>query len=388
MKIALVAPSPVPFQFGGTESLVIEIQRHIHSHTPHRCEVLKIPIRENSFWSIIESYYAFHTLDISHFDMVISTKYPSFMVHHPRHILYLVHPFRQVYDMYHAFGLPHEVPREDRHRLVQDTLMRIQAGDNGVDEIFDLLFSIRNDRWSYPPGLFSVPGPFLMTLLHYFDQQALSPSRIKKYCAISERVKNREGYFPDNVPVKVLHPPSSRGPCVDHKLDYPYALSVTRLASTKRIDLLIEAMDYVSPEIHLKIVGEGPEEEKLRELAHNNSRIEFLGFVTNQELEELYSSAFALPFVPKDEEYGLVVLEAMHCHTPVITANDSGGPLELVQEGVNGFIVNPDPKEIAGKITYLYTNPRHAQELGNHGHELVNTINRDFLKGILTEWLE
>lgn len=388
MKIALVAPSPVPFQFGGTESLVIEIQRLIHSHTPHRCEVLKIPIRENSFWSIIESYYAFHTLDVSHFDRVISTKYPSYMVHHPCHILYLVHPFRQVYDMYPAFGQPYEVPREDRHHLVQDILRRIQAGDSGVDEVFDLLFSIRNDRWSYPPGLFSVPGPFLRTLLHYFDRQALSPSCIRKYCSISERVKHREGYFPDQVPVKVLYPPSSRRSCPVPKPGHHYALSVSRLASTKRIELLIEAMDHVNPEIHLKIVGEGPEERKLRELADKNSRIEFLGFVTNQELEELYSSAFALPFVPRDEEYGLVVLEAMHCHTPVITTNDSGGPLELVRDGVNGFIVNPDPKEIASKITYLYQNPGHAEELGNKGHELVTTINRDFLKGILTEWLE
>ncbi len=388
MKIALVAPSPVPFQFGGTESLVIEIQRLIHSHTPHRCEVLKIPIRENSFWSIIESYYAFHTLDVSHFDMVISTKYPSYIVHHPCHILYLVHPFRQVYDMYPAFGQPYEVPREDRHRLVQDILKRIQAGDNGVDEVFDLLFSIRNDRWSYPPGLFSVPGPFLRTLLHYFDKQALSPSRIQKYYAISERVKNREGYFPNNVPVKVLYPPSSQRPCPETRQSHHYALSVSRLASTKRIELLIESMDYVSPEIHLKIVGEGPEERKLRELADKNSRIEFLGFVTNQELEGLYSSAFALPFVPRDEEYGLVVLEAMHCHTPVITADDSGGPLELVRDGVNGFIVNPNPKEIASKITYLYQNPGHAKELGNKGHDLVDKINRDFLKGILTEWLE
>lgn len=172
------------------------------------------------------------------------------------------------------------------------------------------------------------------------------------------------------------------------KPGHHYALSVSRLASTKRIELLIEAMDHVNPEIHLKIVGEGPEERKLRELADKNSRIEFLGFVTNQELEELYSSAFALPFVPRDEEYGLVVLEAMHCHTPVITTNDSGGPLELVRDGVNGFIVNPDPKEIASKITYLYQNPGHAEELGNKGHELVTTINRDFLKGILTEWLE
>lgn len=380
MKIALVAPSPVPFTFGGTESMILKIQRLFNTQTSHQCEVMKIPTRENSFWQLIDSYYAFHTLDLSHFDVVISTKYPSWMIRHPVHFLYLIHPFRQVYDLYPNFSQQYEVFGFDQYDRVQEILKIIQTGDERNNDVFDLLFSIRNDISSYPNELFHFPGPFLRNIIHYFDRNACSPARIKKYFAISKQVREREGYFPHNVPIKVLYPPSSQGPCLGGTQTGRYALSVSRLANTKRIDLLIEAMNYVSPEIHLKIVGEGPEEKKLRKIAKNNPQIEFIGFVTDQQLKDLYSNAFTLLFVPRDEEYGLVIPEAMQCKKPVITANDSGGPLELVKDGENGFIVNPDPKEIAEKIEYLYQNPQHAQRMGNEGSEFIQKLSKDFMR--------
>lgn len=385
MKIVLVAPSPVPFTFGGTESMIVEIQRLFNTQTSHQCEVMKIPTRENSFWQLIDSYYAFHTLDLSHFDVVISTKYPSWMIRHPVHFLYLIHPFRQVYDLYPNFSHQYEVYGFDQYDRVQEILKIIQTGDERNNDVFDLLFSIRNDISSYPNELFHFPGPFLRNIIHYFDRNACSPARIKKYFAISKRVREREGYFPDNVPVKVLYPPSSQISCPEKTQTGNYALSVSRLANTKRIDLLIEAMSYVSPEIHLKIVGEGPEEKKLRKIAKNNPQIEFIGFVTDQQLKDLYSNAFTLLFVPRDEEYGLVIPEAMQCKKPVITANDSGGPLELVKDGENGFIVNPDPREIAEKIEYLYQNPQHAQLMGNDGSEFIQKLNKRFIQVLSSE---
>lgn len=385
MKIALVAPSPVPFTFGGTESMIVEIQRLFNIRSSHQCEVIKIPTRENSFWQLIDSYYSFYTLDISHFDAVISTKYPSWMVQHSNHFLYLIHPFRQVYDLYPNFSQQYEVYGFDQYDLVQEILKIIQTGNERNNDVFDLLLSIRKDISSYPNELFQYPGPFLRNIIQYFDRNACSPARIKKYFAISKRVREREGYFPDNVPVKVLYPPSSQGSCLGRTQTHRYALSVSRLASTKRIDLLVEAMSYVNPEIRLKIVGEGPEEKKLRKIAKNNPQIEFIGFVTEQQLKDLYSNAFALLFVPRDEEYGLVIPEAMHCKKPIITANDSGGPLELVKDGVNGFIVNPHPRDIAEKITYLYQNPQHAQCMGNEGSEFIQKLNKSFIQEFTSE---
>jgi glycosyltransferase involved in cell wall biosynthesis len=387
MKIALIAPSPVPFTSGGTESMVIEIQRLLNTQTFHQCEIIKIPTREGSFWELIESYHAFYSLDLSHFDAVISTKYPSWMVNHPSQILYLVHPFRQVYDLYYKFSQPNDLQGFDRYQQVQDILEMTRAGDEKTSEIFDLLFSIRKDRSMYPKSLFNFPGPFLRAILRYFDRCALSTAHICRYYAISDHVKTREGYFPSDVPITVLYPPTRRCPCPERLHPERFALSVSRLANTKRIDLLIRAMDHVNPDIHLKIVGEGPEEKKLRKLAKNNKRIEFLGFIRDKHLQELYSSAFCLLFVPKDEEYGLVIPEAMRCRKPVITTEDSGGPLELVQNGANGYIVSPDPKKIAEKMTYLYENPQYAREMGELGSSYIKGIEQEFLKEIESEFL-
>ena len=72
---------------------------------------------------------------------------------------------------------------------------------------------------------------------------------------------------------------------------------------------------------------------KLREFAGDDPRIELLGFVNDDEVSSLYADALAVPYVPLDEDYGLVTFEAMACGKPVITTHDAGGPLEFVVDG-------------------------------------------------------
>ena len=61
----------------------------------------------------------------------------------------------------------------------------------------------------------------------------------------------------------------------------------------------------------------------------------------------MYAKSKAILFIPLDEDYGYITLEAMAAGKPVITAKDSGGPLEFVDNGINGFVVEPNAKEIA-----------------------------------------
>ncbi len=72
MRIALVAPSPVPFVIGGAEKLWWGLQNAIHRLTPHLCELIKLPSPERNFWEILASYRRFAELDLSHFDRVIT----------------------------------------------------------------------------------------------------------------------------------------------------------------------------------------------------------------------------------------------------------------------------------------------------------------------------
>ena len=100
MKIALLAPSAVPFVVGGAEKLWWGLSGHVNRHTPHAMELIKLPSPEQDFWQIAASYERWSLLDLSHFDAVISTKYPAWMVQHPNHVVYLQHTLRGLYDTY------------------------------------------------------------------------------------------------------------------------------------------------------------------------------------------------------------------------------------------------------------------------------------------------
>ena len=98
MKIALIAPSGVPFVVGGAEKLWWGLSGYVNRHTGHAMELIKLPSPEHDFWSIAASYERWSLLDLSHFDAVISTKYPAWMVQHPNHVVYLQHTRRGLYD--------------------------------------------------------------------------------------------------------------------------------------------------------------------------------------------------------------------------------------------------------------------------------------------------
>ncbi len=375
MKIAIVAPSPVPFTIGGAELLFSGMQDAINNYTSHQCELIKLTTKENTFWDLVESYYKFYQLDLSHFDMIISTKYPSWMVRHRNHIVYMVHPLRGLYDTYHVCNDDPEVPYQHRTGLVKEILditeIRIRK-DKNVEDLFHKLFQLRAEQDNYTKELFTFPGPFIRKIIHFLDHWALSYENIREYFSISENVKRRQDYFPPSARVKVIYPPSKiedfecRG--------FEYLFTASRLDSPKRIDILIEAMKFVPHNIKLKIAGEGPKKTRLMELAQGDARIEFLGFVTENGLVDLYANALVILFVPQDEDYGYITIEGMMSAKPVITAFDSGGPLEFVSDSKTGFIVDPDPKHIADKINYFVEHVEEARKMGLLANEKVKKI--------------
>lgn len=375
MKIAIVAPSPVPFSIGGAEQLFLGMHDAIQKYTSHQCELVKIPTREDNFWNLIESYYSFYTLDLSHFDMIISTKYPSWMVQHDNHFVYMVHPLRGLYDTYHFCNLSSEIPGHLRTGVVEEILEIIHENrfsKDKVNAVFEKLWLLKERDAHYNPETFQFPGPFIRTIIHFFDVFALAPQRIQRYCTMSETVRRRSDYFPIGVNVDVIHPPSRLGRFRNTGSDYLFTAS--RLDAPKRIDLIINAMKYVPHDIKLKIAGTGPAEQKLREIAQYDKRVEFVGFVHENELLDLYGDSLAVVFTPYDEDYGLITLEAMLSNKPVITTTDSGGPLELVKNGQSGFVVAPDPQKIGEKINYCIEHPEKARKMGRNGYLAAQDI--------------
>ncbi len=373
MRIAIVAPSAVPFVIGGAEKLWWGLQDAIHAHTPHHAELIKLPSPEQTFFEIVDSYRRFANLDLAHFDRVISTKYPAWMVAHDHHVVYLQHRLRGLYDTWPGGMGSVQAPCGDPRVDAVLGLIRAHPGERAaLVECFDRLAEIEAGK-PLPESLHAFPGPLIRELVHYFDGVGLHPDRIRRHAAISDNVARRRDYFPSGARVEVVHHPSDLralrgGPQGD------YLLSVGRLDGPKRVALQIGAIKRARSDVRLKIAGVGPEMEALRAQAGDDPRIELLGFVEDAELEALYAGALGVIYTPFDEDYGLVPFEAMSAGKPLIATTDSGGPLELMRDGEHGYLAEPDEASLAEVIERLDAGRSAAVAMGTCGRRRAQRI--------------
>lgn len=112
-----------------------------------------------------------------------------------------------------------------------------------------------------------------------------------------------------------------------------FYLTASRLVYYKKIDLIVEAFTKM-PEKRLVVVGDGPEMKKVKAKAAGSKNIEILGYVAQPELQKYMQKARAFVFSAL-EDFGIVVIEAMTCGTPVIALN-KGGTSETVIDGKTG----------------------------------------------------
>jgi len=373
MKVCLIAPSPVPFVIGGAENLWQGLLEALNARPGIEADLIKLPCPERNFSEIIRSYRAFSALDLSHFDCVISTKYPAWMVGHPCHLVYVQHKLRGLYDTY-PVGLSREIPADwrlprDLRRLLSDPEHRRDQ----LESLFDSLEECLEQAANYPSAWFALPGPLLRAVVHKLDAIALAPDSIRRYYAISQTVARREDHFPAGEVVRVIHHPTNLHGL--HSGPGKAIFTASRLDSAKRVDLLVRAYLQSGITAPLRIAGSGPQEPALKQLAQGNSNIVFLGRVTESQLVEEYANALFVPFIPDQEDYGLITLEAMLCAKPVLTTTDAGGVTELVQDGVNGIVVPPDVDALARGLRQLAQDPAKAERLGQKALASVAHIN-------------
>ena len=136
----------------------------------------------------------------------------------------------------------------------------------------------------------------------------------------------------------IIYPPVSIPKTFDvtrYTLHKPYFITVSRLARAKHVDLLIKTANKEKFDLH--IIGIGRDEKYLKSLA--GPTVSFLGNISDEHLQEELIGAKAFLFASVDEEFGIAPVEAMGYGVPVI-AYASGGLIETVKEGVNGFLFN------------------------------------------------
>lgn len=335
-KRILICATQVPFVRGGAEYLVDGLRDTLRERG-HTVDVVSLPFQWQPVARITESALAWRMIDITSFndmavDLVICTKFPSYLVRHPHKVVWLVHQHRQAYDWY---GTPlSDFTNIPEHRQVRDQIFRM-------------------------------------------DRRGLGECSARY--TISRNVSGRLRRF-NSLESTPLYPPSRyadqlyAGPYGD------YILSSARLDRAKRLDLLLNALAVTSTPVQAIFAGSGPDRERLEGIAAQlglGSRVRFLGFVPDADLVKLYAGARAVYYAPIDEDYGFATVEAFGAARPVITTDDSGGVLEFVGHGLNGLVTPPDPRAIAASLDTLSADAALAERLGRAGKPLVQDITWD-----------
>jgi glycosyltransferase involved in cell wall biosynthesis len=174
-----------------------------------------------------------------------------------------------------------------------------------------------------------------------------------------------------------MHPPINQVQSSKFKVQnekQPYYLTVSRLAPTKHIDLLIEAAN--KGKFHLKVVGGGNQEKYLKGIA--GPTVEFLGSVNDQKLQSLYQNAKAFLYASVNEDFGMVPVEAMAHGTPVV-AYASGGVLETVIDGKMGYLYHSLTSEAVIEVVRKIesTDQEEYQRLQEYALEFARSCSKD-----------
>ncbi|MEK6982285.1 MAG: glycosyltransferase family 4 protein [Candidatus Micrarchaeota archaeon] len=162
-------------------------------------------------------------------------------------------------------------------------------------------------------------------------------------------------------------------------------LYLGRLEHTKGVDLIIRALSLVNkPLISLDIAGDGPEKEKLVELAKKlgiEKQVTFHGFITNEKMYNLFAKCDVFIHAPRWEEaFGRAIVDAMYAGLPVIVADIGGCPWVAGEGGLK--FKSEDELELAKKIDLLYFDIKLREKLSEAGIErakyfdVKNTIDK------------
>jgi glycosyltransferase involved in cell wall biosynthesis len=195
---------------------------------------------------------------------------------------------------------------------------------------------------------------------------------------VSERLRKFNG-----VASEVLYPPLFEPERYRTGEYGDYILYVSRLVSHKRQDLAIQALRHTRTPVKLVIAGQAevPEYETLlRGMVekHGLSRRVTLitDWISEEEKVRLFADCLASIYVPYDEDsYGYSSLEAHHSGKAVIATTDSGGPLELIVDGENGLLPEPDPADLAAAMDSLWADRARARAMGEAGRRRISELN-------------
>lgn len=365
-----------------SEIVAVDATRQTLDHIPYPVSDEEYSLNPE-FFRYIDNYWKYLTMDLSQFDMVISTQPPTFAVNHKKHLSLFYHHMKIYYDL---------------NELIQEV---------GLNRPF-------HEKASQ--------------IVREID--TISLSKVLKILAGSQHIKERIGRYnriSDNVDV-VYAGISKDFYNYDGEINYQFPIVVGRHEFPKRPELFVAAMKKL-PRLMGKVIGEGGRTDDLKKIdsiltyAHHKgiyipddvvwkkmsngfydeahetlwidskkqsyqSNVIFTGRVSKKQLIEEYANALCVVCPAFEEDYGLTAIEAMAFKKPVIACQDGGGYTELIKHGVNGFIVEPTSDAIAEAIRQFAESPELAVKMGRNGYEFSRKFTWQNTMAVILEEIE
>jgi glycosyltransferase involved in cell wall biosynthesis len=332
MKV-IIASTIVPFLEGGGTFIVDWLEQMLRQHG-HQVDVLKIPF-EPHYPDMPAQMLALRLLDVTaHGDRLITIRPPSYLLRHPNKVLWFVHHHRGAYDLW---GTPYQdIPDTPEGHAYRHAI-------------------VMSDHLAFSEAR------------SIYTNSAVVAKRLKDF---------------NDVDAEVLYPPVLK-PQRFHTRKYgDTILYVSRIENHKRQALAVEAMRHTRTPVRLAILGKGvaPDaEENLRRMVEEHGlkdKVQLkIGWIPEEEKIEYLADCLAAIYIPYDEDsYGYPSLEAHHARKAVISTTDAGGTRELIVDGENGFLAEPEPEAIAECMDRLYLNRAMARRMGANGEERIRQL--------------
>jgi len=322
MKV-LVINNMAPFVSGGAESMAAHLKTNLEI-AGHQAEILRIPFQWEPATRIPSQMLMARSLRLDNVDHVIAMKFPAYLIPHPSKTLWLVHQYRQAYDLYDAghSNLPEGQQGADIRQVIR----------NADDECF------RGAR-------------------RIFAISDVTQKRLAKYNGFDSQVLRA----PINDPEIFTGGPSQG-----------YVFAGGRVNLAKRQHLLVEAMALAPNNVQLIIAGppDAPADAaRLHEAAarlgvQDRVRLD-LRFLDRSEYAAYINGAADVASLPFDEEsFSYVAMEAATAEKALISTTDSGGVLGLARHDQTGWVTSPDAEGLAEALGAVFARSGRTRELG------------------------
>lgn len=326
MKIALVNTIS-PFIRGGAEILVDDLHTQLVKHG-HDVELFRLPFPNEYEVQLLELVLASKLLDFSAYDQVIAFKFPAYCVCHRHKKMWMFHQFRQVYDL---FGAKDGLLDNPETRALKQVITELDTRDiAAAEQVFVNAQEVANRLKKYNGLDSAVLPPPLLNYEEYSDEQT-------------------GDYF-----------------------YYP-----SRVNSLKRQHMAIEAMRYVQTDVKLIVDGICPDSEYDRLLKTTIEKYDLGSKVTytNQWIDDKdkikkIADSLGVIYIPYlEDSCGFVTMEGFYAAKPVLSFLDSGGTKEFIKNDFSGYLVEPTPQALAGKMDYLFTHKDVAKTMGENARK-------------------